>query len=78
MIRFAAITLATAALALSACGRSESAKEQAQAENVEMPAEEAVNDVDATPVADAAAQPGADTAAAPATPTQTATPAAKP
>jgi hypothetical protein len=46
---------ATAALALSACGKSQKADEGSQAENVEMPAEEAVNsaDADATPIADA-------------------------
>lgn len=49
-----------AALALAACGGSESAKEGGQAENVEMPAEEAITDIDATPAADAAAEPGAD------------------
>ncbi len=60
-------TLATAAaLALSACGSSDKANEEAQAENVEMPAEEAMGDVDgsAAPVADASAQPGADASAA--------------
>jgi PBP1b-binding outer membrane lipoprotein LpoB len=58
--------VSAAALVLAACGSSESAKEEAQADNVEMPAEEAVGDVDAaaTPAADAAATPGA--AAAPA------------
>ncbi len=58
--------LATAAvLALSACGSSDKANEAAQAENVEMPAEEAMGDVDASaaPVADASAQPGADASA---------------
>ena len=58
MKKFATIAFtASAALALAACGSSESAKEAAQADNVEMPAEEAVQDVDAaaTPVADAAA-----------------------
>jgi protein involved in sex pheromone biosynthesis len=53
---------ATAALALAACGKSENAKEDAQADNVEMPAEEAVGDVDATPVADASAAAGAEAA----------------
>lgn len=63
MKKFAAIPFAfAAALALAACGSSESAKEQAQADNVEMPAEEAVGDIDATPVADASALPGAETA----------------
>lgn len=57
--------LSAAAFALTACGSSESAKEEAQADNVELPAEEAVGDVDAaaTPVSDAAAAPGAATAA---------------
>lgn len=56
MKKFAPIALAGAALlTLSACGSSDSAKEEAQAENVEMPAEEAVGDVEATPVADPSA-----------------------
>lgn len=55
---------ASLALSLSACGKSDSAKEEAAAQNVEMPAEESVNDVSATPVADASA--GADAAVAPA------------
>ena len=63
MKKFAALAFATtAALALAACGTSESAKEEAQADNVEMPAEEAIGDVAATPVADASA--GADAASA--------------
>ncbi|MBN8501550.1 MAG: hypothetical protein J0M19_10420 [Sphingomonadales bacterium] len=53
----------TVALALAACGSSESAKEQAEADSVELPAEEAVGDVAATPVADASAAPGAEAAA---------------
>lgn len=53
---------AAAALALAACGQSDSAKEEAQADNVEMPAEEAVGDIDATPVADASAAAGVETA----------------
>lgn len=56
MKKIAANVFATAvALALSACGSSDKASEGAQAENVEMPAEEAMNtaDVGATPVADA-------------------------
>ena len=53
---------AAAALALAGCGKSESAKDGAEADNVEMPAEEAVTDVDATPAADASAEPGADAA----------------
>lgn len=47
-----------AALGLSACGSSEKASEEATAENVEMPAEEAMNDVDATAApSEAAATP---------------------
>ncbi|MDR2857980.1 MAG: hypothetical protein LBV50_09045 [Novosphingobium sp.] len=47
--------VSAAALALSACGSSDKASEGAQAENVEMPAEEAMTSVDAGagPVADA-------------------------
>lgn len=62
-IAFAALS-ASLALTLAGCGKSDSAKEGAAADNVEMPAEEAVTDVDATPVADASA--GVDAAAAPA------------
>lgn len=63
MKKFAALTtLAAAALTLSACGNSEDADQAAKADNVEMPAEEAVGDIDATPVADPSALPGADTA----------------
>lgn len=58
----AAAFSASAALALAACGQSDSAKEEAQADNVEMPAEEAVGDIDATPVADSSAAAGAETA----------------
>lgn len=59
-IAYAAI-VAAAAMALAACGSSDKASEGAQAENVEMPAEEAMNTADAgaTPVADA----GTDAAA---------------
>lgn len=46
---------AVAALALSACGSSDKASEEASAENVEMPAEEAVSGIGETPVADASA-----------------------
>ena len=56
MKNYASLAFASlAALALAACGGADSAKEQAQADNVEMPAEEAMQDVDATPVADASA-----------------------
>lgn len=65
MKKFAALAFASAAaLTLSACGSTEGAKEEAQAQNVEMPAEEAVGDVDAAPVADASAAPGAASDAA--------------
>lgn len=67
MKKFAALAFTTtAALALAACGSSDSAKEEAQADNVEMPAEEAVQDVDATPVPDASGAAGAETASSPA------------
>jgi hypothetical protein len=48
---------AAAALSLAACGKSDRASEEASPENVEMPAEEAISNVDAAaaPVADAAA-----------------------
>ena len=47
--------VAAATLVLAACGKSDKASEAAQADNVEMPAEEAVNTADegAAPVADA-------------------------
>ena len=63
MKKFAALAFAaSAALALAACGSSEGAKEEAQPDNVEMPAEEAVPENAGTPVADASA--GTDAAAA--------------
>jgi hypothetical protein len=53
-IAYAAFASA-AAMALAACGSSDKASEGAQAENVEMPAEEAMNsaEADAVPEADA-------------------------
>jgi hypothetical protein len=54
---------AVAALALSACGSSDGANEEAAPDNVEMPAEEAMSNVDATPAADASAA-ASDAAAA--------------
>ena len=73
MKKYAVMTaVSAAALALSGCGKSDSAQEQAQPDNVEMPAEEAVQDVDATPVADASAAAGAE-AATSASPTSAAT-----
>ncbi len=63
MRKFAALAFAaSAALALAACGSADSAKEDVQADNVEIPAEETVGDIDAIPVADASA--GADAGAA--------------
>jgi len=58
--------VSAASLALAGCGKSDSAKEQATADNVEMPAEEAVQDIDATPAADASAAAGAEAATSPA------------
>ena len=56
MKKFVALAFASsAALALAACGSADSAKEDAQADNVEIPAEETVGDIDATPAADASA-----------------------
>ncbi len=77
--------VAAAAMALAGCGKSDSANEAAQADNVEMPAEEAVNALDetATPAADAsgmATDAAASDAAAPATsgtPTASPTPETK-
>jgi hypothetical protein len=65
MRKFAALTFASlASLALAACGNSESAKEEAMADNVEMPAEERVDDLpaDATPAPDASGAAGAEAA----------------
>ncbi len=71
-IAYAAFASA-AALALAACGSSDKASEDAQAENVEMPAEEAMNaaEATATPVVDASA---AATGEASAAATETAAP----
>lgn len=68
--------VSAAALALAACGSSDKASEEAQAENVEMPAEEAMGGVDASaaPASDAAAAPGAE-ASAPASDATAAAPA---
>ena len=59
--------LAASVLALAGCGKSDSAKEQANPDNVEMPAEETVQGLpaDATPVADASAAAGAEGASSP-------------
>ena len=82
MKKLAALTFASlAALALAACGNSESAKEEAMKDNVEMPAEEAVGGVDAaaTPAVDAAATEtgtATDAASDAATAAATAAPAA--
>jgi translation elongation factor EF-Tu-like GTPase len=69
--------LIAATLTLAACGKSDSASDAASAENVEMPAEEAMSSVDvgATPVADASATPAAD-ASAPASDAAAAAPSA--
>ena len=49
--RATAIALATT-LALAGCGSSEKASDSVTAESVEMPAEQALSNVDAAPVAD--------------------------
>ncbi len=72
--------VSTAALALAACGSSDKATEGAQAENVDMPAEEAMSGVDAaaTPAPDVVAPAPTDAAtAAPGTPDASATTAAE-
>jgi hypothetical protein len=53
-----------AALALAACGSSDKASEEATAENVEVPADEAVADATAMPSEDAGAMAVDATAAA--------------
>jgi PBP1b-binding outer membrane lipoprotein LpoB len=65
---FALAVVAGAALTLAACGKSQPAKEESQADNVEMPAEEAVQDTNATPVPDASAAAGAEAASTGAAP----------
>jgi hypothetical protein len=66
MNKFAFAAIAPAALALAACGSSDSADEAASPENVEMPAEEAMNTADASPapVTETASTPAADASAA--------------
>lgn len=61
-----AVAVSAATLMLAACGSSDKASEGATAENVEMPAEEAMSGVDAgaAPASDAAAAPASDAAAA--------------
>lgn len=62
MKKIALAAFASAAvLTLAACGSSDKASEEAQAENVEMPAEEAMNaaEATATPVAEASADASA-------------------
>jgi hypothetical protein len=66
MKRIATLAIAASAIiGLAGCGKSDSADEAAQADNVEMPAEEAVSGLDeeAAPVADAAASDAATDAA---------------
>lgn len=68
-IRIAVIFAAT--LALAACGRSDNAATEAEADTVEIPANEALQTVDEAPVAD----PNANASVvAPAAPAGTATP----
>jgi hypothetical protein len=67
-MRPALFLIAPALLSLGACGKSDSADEAAQADTVEMPAEEAMGSLAASdmPVADPAALPGADASLSPA------------
>jgi hypothetical protein len=68
MKKIATLALTAAAvISLAACGKSDKASEGAQADNVEMPAEEAVNAAEdaATPVADTS-DAATDAAATPA------------
>lgn len=62
-IAFAALPLA---FALAACGSTDDASTAAEADTVEMPADEAMADVTEAPVADPAANAAADAAAEPA------------
>jgi len=64
-LRIALVLAAPLALGLSGCGRSDNASTEAEADTVEVPANEALQTVTETPVAD----PNAN-----ATPTETATP----
>lgn len=66
-IRTAIILAAPLALALSGCGRSDSASTEAEADTVEIPANEALQGVEEAPVNDPMAN-------ATATPTESATP----
>ena len=65
------LAVSAAALALAGCGKASDANEQAQPDNVELPAEEAVGGVDASaaPMGEAsdaaAASDAADSGAAP-------------
>lgn len=51
-LRTALVVMTPLALALSGCGRSNDASTEAQADTVEVPANEALQTVTATPVAD--------------------------
>ncbi len=64
-IAYAAL-VTVAALGLAACGTSEDASEQATAESVEVPADEAVGDASAMPSEDAGAAASAAASDAPA------------
>lgn len=73
-------TAIAATLLLAGCGHSGKAGDATSAENVEMPAEEALRNLDAgaTPVPDAEATATVDDSAAPPAPSPAATPSAKP
>ena len=69
MKKFAyAAFVSAAVLALTACGSSDDAQEQATPDNVEMPAEEQLNTVEAVPVPDDGAAAASATSTAPADP----------
>jgi hypothetical protein len=68
-----AIVAPAALLSLAACGSSDSASEGATAENVEMPAEEAMTGVEATAAPATEAAAAATEAAAPAAAAEKAT-----
>ena len=63
MKKIALVAALPVALALSACGNTDDASAAAEADTVEMPADEAMADVTEMPAADASANAAADAAA---------------
>jgi ABC-type uncharacterized transport system auxiliary subunit len=73
MKKIVSVALASAfALTLAACGSSDDASTEAEADTVELPADEAMDDVTAEPVADPAAMTPTPDAAETTTPDQAA------